>query len=128
MQGHRTKRINDLKASTANAAKSARASVPSLITDDNARAPPDAIRLIYKPELLRLIGVSYSSIFAWMRAGKFPLAREIGPGGRSTRIAWLESEVHAWLASRPKRQIKPNPERSRPRGRPRKADQLGAEA
>jgi predicted DNA-binding transcriptional regulator AlpA len=66
-----------------------------------------SIRLIYKPELLRLIGVSYGSIFAWMRTGKFPLAREIGPGGRSTRIAWVEREVLDWLAARPQRRIKP---------------------
>jgi len=71
----------------------------------DARGPP---RLIFKAELLRLVGVAYSSIFSWMRAGKFPLAREIGPGGRATKIAWLESEVMAWLASRPQRKIKPS--------------------
>jgi predicted DNA-binding transcriptional regulator AlpA len=69
----------------------------------NVGAPP---RLIYKPELLRVVGASYSSIFAWMRAGKFPLAREIGPGGRSCKIAWLESEVIAWLANRPPRHMR----------------------
>jgi predicted DNA-binding transcriptional regulator AlpA len=66
----------------------------------------DSIRLIFKPELLRLIGVSYGSIFSWMRAGKFPLAREIGPGGRATKIAWFEHEIMAWLAARPERQMK----------------------
>jgi predicted DNA-binding transcriptional regulator AlpA len=76
----------------------------------DARGPPAAsIRLIFKPELLRLVGASYSSIFSWMRCGKFPLAREIGPGGRSTKIAWVESEVMDWLAARPPRQIKPPP-------------------
>jgi predicted DNA-binding transcriptional regulator AlpA len=67
----------------------------------------NSVRLIFKPELLRLIGVSYGSIFSWMRAGKFPLAREIGPGGRATKIAWIESEVLEWLAARPQRQVKP---------------------
>jgi predicted DNA-binding transcriptional regulator AlpA len=66
----------------------------------------DSIRLLYKPELLKLVGVSYGSIFSWMRAGKFPLAREIGPGGRSTRIAWIEQEVLDWLAARPQRRIR----------------------
>ena len=71
-----------------------------------ASNPP--IRLIFKPELLALIGVSYGSIFTWMRDGRFPLARELGPpGGRSTRIAWIESEVLDWLAARPKRKMKP---------------------
>jgi predicted DNA-binding transcriptional regulator AlpA len=66
--------------------------------------------LIFKPELLRLLGVSYASIFGWMRAGKFPLAREIGPGGRTTKIAWVRAEVEAWLAARPQRQLRPPPQ------------------
>jgi predicted DNA-binding transcriptional regulator AlpA len=65
--------------------------------------------LIFKPELLRLIGVSYGSIFSWMRRGQFPLPRELGPGGQTTKIAWLRSEVEAWLMARPQRQIKPPP-------------------
>jgi predicted DNA-binding transcriptional regulator AlpA len=69
--------------------------------------PRDSIRLIFKPELLELIGVSYGSIFSWMRAGKFPIAREIGPSGRGTRIAWVESEILEWLAARPQRRMKP---------------------
>ena len=105
--------IRSLK--TANAAKNARAAAATP-SDENAKAfavPPyrerDSIRLIYKPELLALVGVSYGSIFAWMRRGKFPLAREIGPGGRSTRIAWIESEIMAWLAARPQRRMKAPP-------------------
>jgi predicted DNA-binding transcriptional regulator AlpA len=74
--------------------------------------PRDSIRLIFRPELLELIGVSYGSIFAWMRTGKFPLSREIGPGGRGTRIAWVESEVLEWLAARPQRRMKPPPVKS----------------
>jgi predicted DNA-binding transcriptional regulator AlpA len=71
--------------------------------------PRDGIRLIFKPELLDLIGVSYGSIFSWMRVGKFPMSREIGPGGRGTRIAWIESEILEWLAARPQRRMKPPP-------------------
>jgi predicted DNA-binding transcriptional regulator AlpA len=73
--------------------------------------PAAPIRLIYKPELLELIGVSYVSIHNWMRRGKFPLSREIGPGGRTCRIAWVESEVLDWLANRPPRRMKPLPQR-----------------
>src|SRR5512132_2252228 len=76
----------------------------------DADEPRASIRLIYKPELLRLVGVSYSSIFDWMRRGKFPRAREIGPGGRSTRIAWVRAEVETWLAARPQRQLRPPPQ------------------
>jgi predicted DNA-binding transcriptional regulator AlpA len=69
---------------------------------------PPTIRLIFKPELLALLGVSYVTIHNWMRAGQFPPARELGPpGGRSSRIAWVESEVLDWLANRPQRQMKP---------------------
>jgi predicted DNA-binding transcriptional regulator AlpA len=68
--------------------------------------PP--IRLIFRPELLELIGVSYVSIHNWMRAGAFPLSRELGPtGGRSCKIAWIESEVMDWLTNRPQRRMKP---------------------
>jgi predicted DNA-binding transcriptional regulator AlpA len=88
---------------------------PQAIAEQNAEAlvaaksysERNSIRLIFKPELLRLIGVSYGSIFSWMRAGKFPLAREIGPGGRATKIAWLEHEIMEWLAARPQRRMKP---------------------
>jgi predicted DNA-binding transcriptional regulator AlpA len=69
--------------------------------------PSDPIRLIFKPELLKLIPVSYVSIHNWMRAGKFPLSREIGPGGKTCRIAWVESEVLDWLTNRPQRRMKP---------------------
>jgi predicted DNA-binding transcriptional regulator AlpA len=81
--------------------------------------PAPSIRLIYKPELLRMIGASYGSIFSWMRKGQFPLAREIGPGGRSTKIAWVESEVMEWLAKRPQRCVRQPTARSQPRGAPR---------
>jgi predicted DNA-binding transcriptional regulator AlpA len=75
--------------------------------------PPTRHKLIYKRELLALIGVSYGSVYNWMRQGRFPLARELGPpGGRTSRIAWLESEITEWLGSRPKRRMKPLPPRN----------------
>ena len=83
----------------------ARAPMPSAIIDNGS---PANIKLIFKPELLELLHVSYSSIYGWMKAGQFPLPVVIGPGtGRSSRIAWYASEIQAWLASRPQRQIKP---------------------
>jgi predicted DNA-binding transcriptional regulator AlpA len=77
--------------------------------------PPEGSPLIYKPELLAMVGASYGSIFDWMRRGKFPLAREIGPGGRSCKIAWVRSEVLEWLANRPQRQVRAPSEKSRGR-------------
>ena len=59
-------------------------------------------RFIFKPEVLDRVGVSYVSIWQWMRQGKFPRTREVGPG----RVAWLESEIDEWFASRPVRRLK----------------------
>jgi predicted DNA-binding transcriptional regulator AlpA len=68
-------------------------------------------RLLSKADVLALLGIaSYVTLYEWMRAGQFPLAIELGPpGGRSTKIAWLADEVHAWIASRPRRKLRPAP-------------------
>jgi predicted DNA-binding transcriptional regulator AlpA len=65
-----------------------------------ARAPP-LERLLSKYEVLTLTGVSYPSLWAWMRAGRFPRSRVVG--GRSM---WLSTEIDAWLAGLPVRQLK----------------------
>jgi prophage regulatory protein len=43
-------------------------------------------------------GLSRSTIYAYVAAGAFPMQRRLGP----RRIAWLASEVNAWIASRPR--------------------------
>lgn len=53
--------------------------------------PPRAIR---KPELCARIGLSMSSIARRIQAGTFPRPFALGHG-RS--VAWLESDVDAWL-------------------------------
>ena len=58
-------------------------------------------RLIFRGELLDIVGVSYVTVWSWMRAGTFPRGRHIGG-----RTAWIESEVAAWIASRPIRRLK----------------------
>ena len=43
-------------------------------------------RLLTKAEVLALLGVTYTTVFTWMREGQFPLSIELGPpGGRSTK-------------------------------------------
>jgi prophage regulatory protein len=42
-------------------------------------------------------GLSRSSIYAYVARGIFPRQRRLGP----RRIAWLASEVRAWITSRP---------------------------
>ena len=61
-------------------------------------------RLIFKPELLDRIGVSYPTIWTWMREGRFPRAKVVG--GKS---AWFRSEIDSWVSSLPVRRLKGDP-------------------
>jgi predicted DNA-binding transcriptional regulator AlpA len=56
-----------------------------------------------RQQVLELVPVAYASMWAWMRDGQFPQAREIGPGGRRCKIGWLKSEVDEWIVNRPRR-------------------------
>jgi predicted DNA-binding transcriptional regulator AlpA len=64
-----------------------------------ARAPP--VRLISKGEVLAITGVTFPTIWSWMRAGTFPRSRIVG--GKSM---WLSTEVEHWLAGLPVRPLK----------------------
>lgn len=46
----------------------------------------------------RVGGVSKSTLHAWVRAGEFPAPIPLTPGG--TRVAFLESQVNAWIQQR----------------------------
>ena len=75
------------------------------------RLKADAIKpgqfLLNKFQLLELCGnPSYSTVWGWMTKTGFPHPIELGPpGGRTSRVAWIASEVFAWLESRPRRAI-----------------------
>jgi len=66
-----------------------------------AQAPP--VRLLTKAEILQITGVTFPTIWAWMRGkgGTFPRSRIVG--GKSM---WLSTEVEAWLAGLPLRPLK----------------------
>jgi prophage regulatory protein len=67
-----------------------------------ARAPPPlAERLLGKNEVLTITGLSFPTIWSWMRAGRFPRSRIVG--GKSM---WLSTEIDAWLAGLPVRPLK----------------------
>jgi predicted DNA-binding transcriptional regulator AlpA len=66
-----------------------------------ARAPPLVERLLRKSEVMTITGLSYPTLWAWMRAGKFPHSRIVG--GKSM---WLSTEIDAWLAGLPVRPLK----------------------
>jgi prophage regulatory protein len=71
---------------------------------------PNKTRLIDKSEVLARVPVTFPTLWAWMREGKFPRSREIGG-----RVAWVESEVEAWIAGLPQRKYK-NPDQRRRAG------------
>lgn len=53
-------------------------------------------------DVLKATGLCRSALYEMMQAGSFPAAIERGAPG--TRAAgWLESEVAAWIRSRPRK-------------------------
>jgi predicted DNA-binding transcriptional regulator AlpA len=58
-------------------------------------------RLLDKPEVMAITGVSFPTIWTWMRDGKFPRSRIVG--GKSM---WLSTEIEAWIAALPVRRLK----------------------
>jgi predicted DNA-binding transcriptional regulator AlpA len=74
---------------------------------DASEEPLD--RLVYKPELLRIVGSSYPPIWRAMRENRFPRSVVVGVG-KAARVAWRESEIRQWLASRPRQRLLGDPE------------------
>jgi len=68
-----------------------------------ARGPPSLLlRLLTKPEVLLIAGgVSYPTLWSWMRAGRFPRSRVVD--GKSM---WRSDEVQVWLDALPVRWLK----------------------
>ena len=53
-------------------------------------------RLIRRPEVERIVGLSRSSIYDMMASGKFP--KQIRIGARA--VGWRESQIQKWVALR----------------------------
>lgn len=58
-------------------------------------------RLLSKAQVLARVPVTFPTLWAWQRQGRFPRARVVG--GKS---CWIESEVDAWIAALPVRPLK----------------------
>jgi len=58
---------------------------------------PKSDRLLRLPEVLRLTGLSRSTLYRKIKAGEFP--RPVKLGKRA--VGWRESEVIAWINGRP---------------------------
>mgnify|MGYP001054719036 CR=1 FL=1 len=59
--------------------------------------------LLHPDDLMRALGVSRNTLTKWVDAGHFPAPVEIGMQRRqgwTTRVAWLKSEVDAWILAR----------------------------
>ncbi len=53
-------------------------------------------KLIRRPEVEARTGLSRSTLYDWMKRGKFPQPVKLG----ERLVAWRESDVTAWLESR----------------------------
>jgi prophage regulatory protein len=53
-------------------------------------------RLLRRRQVEGLVGLRRSAIYAAMAAGRFPKPINLGPRA----VAWLASEVEAWIAAR----------------------------
>jgi predicted DNA-binding transcriptional regulator AlpA len=96
---------------------------PKRTQPEAAAESPPGVRLLNKAEILRITGVSFPTIWQWMRDGKFPRSYVIG-GGNSSKSVWRSDQINDWIAALPIRQLKPpsdKPNRPR-RGRPRQHD------
>jgi predicted DNA-binding transcriptional regulator AlpA len=62
-------------------------------------APKLSDAVLWSANTVRLkTGLSRASIYRYVRRGEFPRRLRIGPG----RVAWMASEVTAWIESRPR--------------------------
>lgn len=59
-------------------------------------------RLLDRNEVLKLVPVSYPTLWNWMRTGRFPRALKIG----EQKLAWREDEVRNWIETRPRQELK----------------------
>ena len=62
----------------------------------NEENGPSVDRFIGEAEIKKITSLSRSTRWRLERSGDFPKKRRISPN----RIAWLESEVLAWIAAR----------------------------
>lgn len=61
-----------------------------------ANSKAQAPRLIRRPEVLERVGLSSSTLYEMTAAGEFPAPIPIG----RQAVAWLDSEVDAWIKQR----------------------------
>jgi prophage regulatory protein len=70
---------------------------------NSEEAAEPALVLLSKAQVLKKVPVTGPTLWAWVRAGKFPKPRDISPN----KTVWVESEVDAWIRAQPVRNYKP---------------------
>lgn len=50
-------------------------------------------RIVRPKEVTERLGIGRVTLWRWVRAGKFPQSRQIGPN----IVGWLESEIETWF-------------------------------
>ena len=80
---------------------------PSRVQANAPEQKAQATELVFlsKAQVLKKIPITAPTLWAWVRAGKFPRPRIIP----QNKTVWLQSEVHEWMQSRPLRNYKPIP-------------------
>jgi len=49
-----------------------------------------------RSEMVKLVGLGYTTCWRLERAGSFPARKQLSAG----RVAWLRTEVETWISSR----------------------------
>jgi prophage regulatory protein len=73
----------------------------SQVINDAAAEPP--LVFLSKAQVLKKVPVTAPTLWAWVRARKFPQPRALGPN----KTVWIEAEVDAWMRAQPTRNYKP---------------------
>lgn len=57
---------------------------------------PQPVTLLRVKRVMERTGIPFSSLYQLINAGKFPRPVQLSPN----RVAWVESEVEAWIRQR----------------------------
>ena len=64
-------------------------------------SPPPLPQMMTKPQVLRALGVSYTTLWNYIRRGAFPRGTMIG-----MKVCWKTEAVSEWIEAQPKQQLK----------------------
>jgi prophage regulatory protein len=76
--------------------------VSNMVAANDAAEAAPALVFLSKAQVLKKIPITAPTLWAWVRAGKFPRPRAIS----DNKTVWVEAEVDAWMQSRPLRTYK----------------------